>query len=357
MASTGIGYTSSYLSASVAKADMAEQLQVMLSQVTQPRLGPRAATLLRDQLKSSWDAVSLTASGVFGFNSMTFFYQGMNLFEEPDLERYLNNNDERGKARLKQILASAPITVTIVGDTTFEIARDAVAATFGTLPLRTGIAPGFEQLVPWTTVPTGGSPRILRHKGTQSQAISHVSWFTPGARQVQGSYDFAVLSEVLQLRLTDKVREAAGESYSPNGGWAAETLVDKGRLFAHASVTPEHVGLVNDMIDEIARDLGTDGPTLDEISRVTGPMIEARARARQSNGYWGVVMSGIGLPQPPGAQRGDPFVRQRDLERRMRTITPEKLRRLAARYMVPGNAVRIQVLPTPPDAETPAPIG
>jgi zinc protease len=363
LASVGVNYATASLGASPAKADMSEQLQVMLAQVREPRLGPRAASLIRDQLRSAWDSIGLTASGLFSFNSSTFFYQGTPMFEPPELARYLASNDADGKSHLQSILVNAPINVTIVGDTTWEAAREAVAATFGALPPRTGIEPGFAQLAPWTNVPTGGPARVLRHKGAQTQAIAHVSWLTPGSKNVQASNDFYVLSQVLQLRLTAKVREAAGESYSPDGGWASENLVDKGRLYAHASVTPDHVTLVNDMIDVIASDLGRHGPTTDEIQRVIGPMLEGRARARQTNGYWAGLLSYIGLPQAPGYQKGDPLVLQAGLERRMRSITRAKLKRLAARYMVPSNAIRVQVLPTPvptlvpPIDSAPIPIG
>jgi zinc protease len=359
LAGASISQASTGLGASPAKADLLEQLQVMISQVREPRLGPRSATLLRDQLRAGWDSIPLTASGVFGFNSGTFYYTGLPSFDVPNLERFLQSDDVRSKERLQTILASAPINVTIVGDTTWEAARDAVAKTFGALPARTLIAPGFDKLAAWTNRPTGGPPLVLQHKGTQNQAIVHVSWATPGSRNVQASNDFYVLSQVLQLRLTARVREEAGDSYSPDGSWSSEGLVDKGRLSAFASVSPEHVGKVNEMIDEIARDLATTGPTADEVQRAVDPVLESRTRSRQTNSYWLGMMSQIGLPKAPGYQRGDPLVLQRDVERRVRSITPAKLRRLAARYMVPSNAIRVQVLPTPPApvSTTPVPIG
>jgi zinc protease len=360
LASAGVGLATSSLSASPAKADMSEQLQVMLAQVREPRLGPRAPAMMRDQMRAAWDAIPLTAQGMFSFNSQTFFYGGLPIFETPELAKYLASDDAAGKTRLQAILANAPINVTIVGDTTWEAARDAVAATFGALPPRAGIEPGFAQLNTWRALPTGGPPRILRHKGTQTQAIAHVSWLTPGNRNIQSSNDFYVLGQVLQLRLTAKLREAAGETYSPDGGWAAENLVNRGRLYAHASVTPDHVAMVNDMIEVIARDLRTYGPTQDEIQRVTGPLLEARARGRQTNGYWVGMMSYLNLPKAPGYQQGDPLVLQAGLERRIATITPARLERLAARHLVPANAIRIQVLPTPPvtpTSSTPKPIG
>jgi zinc protease len=348
LAGVGLGQASTTLSASPAKADLLEQLQVMLSQVREPRLGPRAGTMMRDQLRAGWDSIPLTAAGMFGFNASTFYYKGLPNFDAPDLNRFLQSDDNAGKARLRNILANAPITVTIVGDTTWDAARDAVAQTFGALPARVGLEPGFDKLAAWKTLPTGGPPRVLRHKGSQNQAITHVSWLTPGSRDVQASNDFYILSQVLQLRLTAKVREAAGESYSPDGGWSSEVLIDQGRLYAHASVTPEHVAQVDAMIDEIARDLATAGPTRDEVQRAVDPLLESIARRRQTNGYWAGLISTIGLPQAPGYQRGDPLVLQKAIERRVRSITPARLKALAARYMVPNNAIRVQVLPTPP---------
>lgn len=361
MASVGLNYVNTSLSAGVKPTDMAEQLQVMLSQVREPRLGPRSPRLLRDQLKAGWDSISLTAAGVFAFNSETLFYKGLSIFDPPELSRYLADNDAQGKTRLKAILATAPINVTIVGDTTWEAARDGVAATFGALPPRSGLAPGFDKLAPWTTLPTGAPPRILRHRGTPTQAIAHVSWFTPGMVNVQQGNQLLVLGQVLQLRLTAKVREAAGESYSPDGGWAPELLVDKGRLYAHAAVSPEQVESVNAMIDAIARDLGRTGPTRDEIQRVVGPLLESQARRRQTNGFWSVNLSSFGLPRTPGSQLGDTLVLQAGVEAQLRAITPLQVRRLAARYLVPANAIRVQVLPTPVEApavsSTPTPIG
>lgn len=341
----GISAASTSLSSSVARADLGEQLQVMISQVKEPRLGPRAGTLMRDQMRSAWATIALMPQLVFSMNASSFYYRGLPIFEVPTLEGFLTSDDAAGHARLRAILANAPLTVTIVGDTTWEEAQKAVAETFGALPPRSGLDSGFGQLSRWQALPAGGPPRILRHKGSANQAIVHVSWATAGNRDVQTSNNLGVLGQVLQLRLTAKVREAAGDSYSPSGGWSGETLVDKGRLSAQASVTPALVGPVNAMIDEIARDLARNGPTADEVQRVVDPIIEARGRNRQTNGYWASLMSTINLPQAPGYQRGDPLILQRDVERRLRAVTPARLKRLAARHLVPSNAIRVQVLP------------
>jgi zinc protease len=356
LARVDLNQVTTSLVAGPAKADVLEQLQVMISQVREPRLGPRAANLQRDQLRAGWDSIPLTPSGTFSINSGSFYYQGLPIFTVPTLDSFLQNNDEEGKHRLKTILENAPINVTIVGDMTFEAARDAVAQTFGALPLRRGLAPGYERLAPWSDLPAGGAPRILLHKGQQNQAIISVSWATPGLRNQLKAGELYVLGQILQLRLTARVREAAGEAYSPSGSFSPETVVDKGRLSAFASVTPEHVATVNNMIDEIARDLATSGPSHDELQRVIGPLIEGEMRSRQSNQHWIGKLFSYGLPRPPSDTVRNPLTDTRSFERRYRAITPAKLKRLAARYMVPANAIRVQVLPTPPSpASVPAP--
>jgi zinc protease len=229
------------MSASPAIADLPEQLQVMLSQVVEPRMGPRPASLLRDALKTSWDSYNQTAAGVYSFYEGTFFQTGNPIYDEPDLQKYLANDDEKGKAYLKRLREEGTIHVVVVGDTDFDSVVTAVAKTFGTLPKRAGLPLNISQLSTIRSVPTGQPARILTHKGQAEQAIVHVSWRTNAGIDPVDAERMDTLGEILQLRLTDKVREAAGQSYSPNGGWTSSLYADLGRFYAHASVTPDQV--------------------------------------------------------------------------------------------------------------------
>lgn len=333
------------MSASPAIADLPEQLQVMLSQVVEPRMGPRPASLLRDALKTSWDSYNQTAAGVYSFYSGTFFETGNPVYEEPNLQRYLASDDEKGKAYLKRLREEGTIHVVVVGDAEFESVVAAVAKTFGTLPKRAGLPLNTAQLATIRSVPTGQPARVLTHKGPSEQAIVHVSWRTKGGIDPIEAERFWVLSEILQLRLTDKVREAAGQSYSPNGGWTSTSYADLGRFYAHASVTPDQVQPVEAVIDGIAADLVKDGVTLDELKRVVEPAIKTQERSRQSNGYWSAILSELDTPKLPGSNTGFRKDREAQNEARLQAITPAQLHEIAKRYLLPQNTIRIQVLP------------
>lgn len=334
--------------ASPAIADLPEQLQVMLSQVVEPRMGPRPSLMLRDSLKTSWDAYNQTAAGVYSFYSGTFFETGNPVYEEPNLQRYLASDDEKGKAYLKRLREEGTIHVVVVGDAEFESVVAAVAKTFGTLPKRAGLPLNTAQLATIRSVPTGQPARVLTHKGPSEQAIVHVSWRTKGGIDPIEAERFWVLSEILQLRLTDKVREAAGQSYSPNGGWTSTSYADLGRFYAHASVTPDQVQPVEAVIDGIAADLVKDGVTLDELKRVVEPAIKSQERSRQSNGYWSAILSELDTPKLPGSNTGFRKDREAQNEARLQAITPAQLHEIAKRYLVPQNTIRIQVLPEMP---------
>ena len=334
--------------ASPAIADLPEQLQVMLSQVVEPRLGPRPALMLRDSLKTSWDSYNQTASGVYGFYDGTFFETGNPAYDEPNLQKYLASDDEKGKAYLKRLREEGTIHVVIVGNGEFDAVVAAVAKTFGTLPKRAGLPLNTAQLATIRSVPTGQPARVLTHKGPAEQAIVHVSWRTKGGKDPFEAERFWVLSEILQLRLTDKVREAAGQSYSPNGGWTSTSYADLGRFYAHASVTPDQVKPVEAIIDGIAADLVKDGVTQDELKRVIEPAVKSQERSRQNNGYWSSILSELDTPKLPGSNTGYQKDREAQAEARLQAITPAQLHEIAKRNLLPQNAIRIQVLPEKP---------
>lgn len=334
--------------ASPAIADLPEQLQVMLSQVVEPRLGPRPALMLRDSLKTGWDSYNQTAAGVYGFYDGTFFQTGNPAYDEPNLQKYLASDDEKGKAYLKRLREEGTIHVVVVGDAEFDSVVAAVAKTFGTLPKRPGLPLNTAQLATIRSVPTGQPARVLTHKGPAEQAIVHVSWRTSGGMDPVEAERMDTLGEILQLRLTDKVREAAGQSYSPNGGWTSTSYADLGRFYAHASVTPDQVKPVEAIIDGIAADLVRDGVSLDELKRVIEPAVKAQERSRQNNGYWSSILSELDTPKLPGSRIGFRKDREAQTESRLQAITPAQLHEIAKRYLLPQNTIRIQVLPEKP---------
>lgn len=331
--------------ASPASADFLEQMQVMLSQVLEPRLGPRAAAVRRDGLKQSWDSYNQTAEGVFNFYFPSLFLTGHPEYREPDLDSILKSDDAKGKQLLKRLLAEGKIHIVVVGDVGYDQVVDAVSRTFGALPARKGLPLDLTQLASIRLLPTGGPPRVLTHKGPKEQAIVYVTWTGVGDVDPFEAERKGILGDIIQLRLTDKVREAAGKSYSPSGGWSARSFANVGGFYASANVTPDQVKQIEAIMDEIAADLVRDGVTQDEINRVVEPDVKSIERSRQNNSYWSFVLSDLDTPRLPGSASGFFLDREPGREARLKAITRDELHAIAKRYLLPQNTIRVQVVP------------
>ncbi|GIU65851.1 peptidase M16 [Candidatus Phycosocius spiralis] len=358
LAGVSLGSTTLDITASPAAADLPEQVQLMLSQLIEPRMGPRPALLIREMLSSTWDSARLTAGDWFSFNSATFFETGHPMYDAPNLARILASDDAQGKSWLTRLQREGTIHIVVVGDVDFDPVVDAVAKTFGALPTRPGLKLDVAQLSTIRSVPTGQAARVLTHKGPAEQAIVHISWRTPGYVDRDRAEKMGALAAIMQLRLTDKVREASGKSYSPDGGWVATLYADLGRFYAQANVEPDQVKPIAAVIDRIAADLVRDGVSADELNRVIAPAVEAQGRARQNNGYWSSMLSELNTPKLPGSPSGYGLDREASTETRLKAITLKQLHEIAKRYLVPQNSIRIEVLPEkalPPKANAPKP--
>src|SRR5690606_3465396 len=96
-----------------------------------------------------------------------------------------------------------------------------------------------------------------------------------------------LLAQIFSNRLHDEMRERAGASYSPYVGssWPLD-VQSGGNVLALAQLPPEPVAVFFAAADQIASDLATNGPTDDEIARVTEPMLQLLNRAQTGHGFW-----------------------------------------------------------------------
>ena len=115
------------------------------------------------------------------------------------------------RAGVPAALARGPIEITVVGDVDVDAAIAAVASTFGALPAR-GDAPTPAPASAQRKFPApGAAPVRLTHAGPADQALGFVAW--PTTDQVGDrttSRQLSILSDVLQLRLNEEIREKQG---------------------------------------------------------------------------------------------------------------------------------------------------
>lgn len=326
------------LSGATRPEDLDVQLQVLAGYATEPGWRPEAfqrARTYAGTLAEQWQA---TDSGVFNRDLAGLLHDGDRRWTWPSAGEIAAARPDDLKAGLDAALKTGPVEVVIVGDITVEKAVEAVAATFGALPPRPGpraparVAVGFPAPV--------GTPVVLTHDGRADQSVAYIAWRTDDFfADVQRSRNTALLGDVIDLRLTEELRENQGATYSPSVGWnASDVWAGWGYLSARVEVPPALAeGFYRD-VRKIAADLRAQPPTADEMDRARKPRLERLAKARETNEYW--------VEELAGAQT-DPrrLAATRSVIAGYERITPQDVQAAARRYLTEDGAWMLMVRP------------
>jgi zinc protease len=197
------------------------------------------------------------------------------------------------KASVSGPLAADSIEVVIVGDITVDKAVAAVAQTFGALPTRADIpAPAGAEKAPFPA--PSATPIVRTHKGRADQGQLFIAWKTDDLfSDLQRARNTQVLAQVMQLRLTDELREKQGATYSPSASSTASvTFTDWGYLAVSVETPPDKIDGVIASIRKIAADLRDKPISADELDRAKKPRVDQIEKARETNEYWLGALSG-----------------------------------------------------------------
>jgi zinc protease len=133
--------------------------------------------------------------------------------------------------------------------------------------------------------PAGRIERALQ-KGTGNSSLAIVySGQHPYSAAEKLKLD--ALSEVLGLRVTDRIREQLGSSYSP-GVESRFTSIPAGEYAVRLSIgcAVSDVPAIEQAVDEIIRALQENGPTAGEIEKVTRTWLNEHDARSKTNAYW-----------------------------------------------------------------------
>jgi zinc protease len=319
-------------------ADLELELQVLAAYLTDP--GLRAAPF--EQTKTVFPQIlaqlSATPGGVFQRDASGLLASGDAREVTPTAEQVAAIQVEDLRSGVRSALAQGPVEITVVGDVDIDAVIAAVGATFGALPAR-GDAP---------TPPAGSTARKfpaavaapvqLYHTGSAEQALGFVAW--PTTDQIadrKTARQLSILSDVLQLRLNDEIREKQGLAYSPRAGsTSSDTYAGYGYISVTAETPPSALPKLFDTVDAIAADLRDTPISEDELNRARRPALERIMRSKADNGYW--------LTQLSQAQTNPATLDQtRNQITTLEAVTAADLQALARQYLTPDAAWRATV--------------
>lgn len=235
-------------------------------------------------------------------------------------------------------LANGPLALALVGDFDADAAIAAVAATLGALPDRVERREDIGTSSPARFV-TDRSVKVLTHTGAADQGAITVSWPGTDGRDLKDDITRDLLADVLTLRLTEKLREELGATYSPSAfSYAPVAFEGFGHITVFATVPSEAMDDTAAAIRAIAGELAAQPPSADLLERARAPMRANYERAETQNAGW------LGLV---AEAQSNPTLLDRRRQRRavLDAITPADLQAAAQRYLTDEAPVEIRVLP------------
>lgn len=326
-------------------ADLQDQLYLIAEKLEHPSWDPNPVARAR--------AIALSAYAGYGSSPVGVLSR--------DLEGLLHNGDARWKtpseadikaltaknfrAFWEPILAQGPIEVDVFGDTNTEDVIAAVARSLGAMkPRKANTHPA----VPIAFPAHNAQPIALTHAGPENQAVAVIAWPTGGGIDgIHDSRQLDVLAAVFSDRLFDRLRSDAGASYSPSvdSQWPIG-LNSGGRIMAVGQVPPEKVDFFFKLSREIAADLVAKPIDADELRRTLVPMEQYVMRSSTGNTFW--------LNQLAGASYDEKrLFALNSLVSDLRSLTPETLQALAAKYLKPETEWTLKVVPDAKKSPTP----
>jgi zinc protease len=343
IASVGFGVDDNAfaLSGSTRPADLDTELQVLAAYVTAPGWRPEPFQQGLSSLTDSLTKLDTAPMSLFGAKFPELLHPGDARWAYPTLADVKTAKLDEVKAIIAPALANSPIEVTMIGDVTVEQATKAVAATFGALPRRSGMPyqPPVAGEVKFPT-PTP-EPVVLHHAGRADQGVAAIAWQTTDAFADSESAARRLVTDIVQLRLVEKLRVRDGATYSPAATASASRIFPGyGYIAAYAEIPPDKAQLFFDTVKEVTADLREHEPTADEFEQARKPELDGLEKSVETNAYWMGALAGA----QSDARR---LKLVRDAKPGLETVTPADVQRVARKYLTDEKAWKLVITPKP----------
>ena len=338
--SFGVGQDHFSLNGATRPQDFALQMKLLAAYFTDPAWRPEGWERGRSLADTVHDGLEATPNGVFSRDAGQLLVGGDSRWATPTRAEMKGMSIAAAREAFAPHFRRGPVEVVIVGDIAPDEAIRQVAATFGALPAGDDRPPAAPRLrFPNATA----TPIRLLHKGRADQGMAFIAWPTTDFyADMREARSLSTLAEVLQLRLTEEIREKQGTAYSPAAGHSPSYIFDDyGYLSATIQASPDKLaGFLADA-ERIARELRERPVTADELDRARRPTLALIARSLgTSNQYW---LGNLAKAQTDPRVAAQFRSQIPDIE----AVTPADLQRVARRYLADGKAWKLVVVPEP----------
>jgi zinc protease len=317
--------------------DLPLQMKVSAAYLLNPGFRPEAASKWANAVPIIEKQFDAQPEAVAGVRLPSLLASGDQRFGIPEADVLSKRDFAEAKMALAPVIASAPIEITIVGDVDEAAAIAAVASTFGALPPRK-LSDQVPADVRKVAFRTDRAPIVLTHDGPQDKAIVAGVWPTTDDSNFREVVGVRLLKDVLDLMLTESVREKLGDSYGVSlSDQMSDTFPNFGFLSASAVVAPDKADEVQQAIAEAAAELRAKPITADLLARARNPEVDKADRMLRDNGYW------LGSLQKAQSEP-DRLDRIRQYKGLLQSVTAADIQKLAQKYLQPGKLQQVRIV-------------
>lgn len=317
--------------------DLSLQMKVSAAYLLDPGFRPEAANQWANAIPILEKQIDAQPEAVAGARLPVLLANGDERFGMPRESVLAMRSFDEARTALAPVIASAPIEITIVGDVDEDSAIAAVAASFGALPTRK-LADSISAEARKANFRAQRTPILLTHDGPQNKAVVESVWPTTDDSDFREVIGMEVLKDVLNIMLTESVREKLGDVYSVSlQNHMSNVFHGFGYLAAAAVVAPDKAAEVQKAIDDATAQLRDKPVSADLLDRARNPDIEALDKSLRDNGYWISALS---------RAQSDPKRLDRIRQRKalLLSITAGDLQRLAQKYLQPASLQQVKIV-------------
>ncbi len=188
-----------------------------------------------------------------------------------------------------------------------------------------------------TPPPRGVISKVVR-KGIEAKATTLMVFTGPVEYTPENRTMLRALIDYLQIKVTERLREQLGGTYSPSvGGAPSRVPRQEYTVQISYSSSPENVETLAPTVLALIDTLKRVGPTPADVEKVKAQTLRARETSLKQNGFW---IANIGARD----QAGEELAGLLD-ETVIRNLTPAQIQAAAQRYLDVGNHARFVLLP------------
>ncbi len=334
-----------FASAQTTPADFALQMQLMTALLTDPGYRSEGEEQYRLAINTWLSQLRATPGSALSANLGGLLSDGDPRFTLQTPDQYRALNYTRLRHDIADRLAHGAIEIGVVGDIDENAAIAQVARTLGALPLREADfrayadqrQRGFTQ---------DHSPRIVRHDGPANQALLRLTWLTRDDSDPVEKQVLNLLQRVVQISLTENLRQRLGKTYSPNASSDPSRVWKGYGTFAiTASVNVGDVATTRAAIAATLAALRDQPVSADVLLRARAPLLEGFANTLKSNDGWLMLVA-------EAQSNPERIARQLKAPDRVMAVTAADVQAAARRYLPDSGEVEVTVLPQSADAAT-----